>query len=125
MRIGRQYERRSISGDSRRLTFIALAKIRANGVDHCLCSVVELYRREHVDNGVLQDLRKACDAMRLAAGFIFAQRWWALTELSGPTKSWRTKTQILEPVTDWGSEARRVVLFCFSPNLPPQNLRAT
>lgn len=109
MRVGHQYERGSVSGDSRRLTFIALAKTRANGVDHCLCSNVELYRREYVDSGVLRDLRKACDAMRLAAGFIFAQRCWAITELSGTAKSWRTKTQILQPVTDWGSETRRVV----------------
>lgn len=55
----------------KRLAFIALASIRASGVDHCLCSNVELHRRVFVGRIVLRDLRRACEAMRLAAEFIF------------------------------------------------------
>lgn len=63
----------------KRLTFIALASMRANGVDHCLCSNVELHRRVFVDKIVLRDLRKACEAMRLAAEFIFPESRQAIT----------------------------------------------
>lgn len=75
MRVGCQYTCRGISGYQAKLTFIALASMRAKGVDHCLCSNVELYRRGYVDSTELRDVRKACDAMRLAAGFMLNQSW--------------------------------------------------
>lgn len=52
-------------------TFIALAKVRASGVDHCLSANVELHRREHVEEIALRDPRKPCDAARRAAAFMF------------------------------------------------------
>lgn len=65
-------------------TFIALAKVRASGVDHFLSSNVEVefHRLEHVQNIELRDLRRVCDAARRAAVFIFARVGWERQDLS-------------------------------------------
>lgn len=56
-----------------RRTFIALANVRANGVDHFLVSNVELQRRAHWRNAELGARRRVCDAAhRAAAAFMAA-----------------------------------------------------
>jgi hypothetical protein len=48
-------------------TFMALARVRASGVDHCRWSNVELYRRRH-EFGIC--VRRIRDTARFVAGFI-------------------------------------------------------
>ena len=49
---------------------MALAKVRANGVDHFRVSNVELHRRGHAEMIELRDFRKVCAAARRAAEFM-------------------------------------------------------
>lgn len=77
------------------VTFIALAKIRAKGVDQFLFSNVELHRREYIGSAALRDLRRACDAMRLAAGFIFTQGRAVVGEVIKQGRYWCIRIQFL------------------------------
>lgn len=51
-------------------TFMALASVRANGVDHFRVSNVEFHRRGHVEIIELRDFRTVCAAARRAAEFM-------------------------------------------------------